>query len=322
MTPHNSNDTLALFRTLQADGTLLQHVRMAGSISLVCDNRKQRTHVGETKIHLHESAFPPFERLCEIVETSHATGRPVAIHCVTEAELVFALAALSEASVQAGDRIEHASVTPPELMEQLRELDLTVVTQPNFIAERGDAYLADVPPREQDWLYRCRGFLTTGIGLAGGTDAPFGDADPWNAMRAAVTRTTKSGELLGPSECLTPEQALALFLGSSAAPTTPRRITVGERADLCLLTAPWSQAREPPLQRSGRGNATRRRANLRRRQPTPTLTPPRPGSFCSTRPCRRCVAGQCVGGCSHNRPHPESAPYPARAAEKTSRRLP
>ena len=243
MTPHNSNDTLALFCALQADGTLLQHVRMAGSIDLASDNQEGQTHVGETKIHLLEAALPPFEQLCEIVDTSHAGNRPVAIHCVTEAELVFALAALAETSVEAGDRIEHASVTPPELLEQLCELDLTVVTQPNFIAERGDTYLADIPTHEHGWLYRCRGFLTRGIGLAGGTDAPFGGADPWNAMRAAVTRTTQSGQLLGPAERLTPEEALALFLGSPSAPTSPRRITVGARADLCLLRAPWSQAR-------------------------------------------------------------------------------
>ena len=32
------------------------------------------------------------------------------------------------------------------------------------------------------------------------TDMPFGDADPWAAMRAAVHRTTASGAVLGPAE--------------------------------------------------------------------------------------------------------------------------
>jgi predicted amidohydrolase YtcJ len=243
MTPRNSNATLALFGDLQADGTLLQHVRMAGSSNLTSAGPNEGLQVGETKIHLHETHLPPFERLCEIIDGSHSASRAVAIHCVTETELVFALAALREVSVLAGDRIEHASVTPPALLEQLRELNLAVVTQPNFITERGDAYLADVPPCERGWLYRCRGFLDAGIALAGGTDAPFGDADPWRAMRAAVTRTSQSGEIIGPEERLTPEEALALFLGDLATPTTPRRITVGGRADLCLLSAPWSHAR-------------------------------------------------------------------------------
>jgi predicted amidohydrolase YtcJ len=167
----------------------------------------------------------------------------VAVHCVTEAELVFALAAFREAGTRPGDRIEHASVTPPALLGQLAELRLTVVTQPNFVAERGDAYLAELPTCEHDWLYRCRSFLQHDIPLAGGTDAPFGNADPWAAMHAATHRQTQSGQPLGSGEALAPEQALALFLGHPETPAQPRKITTGAVADLCLLDRTWSEAR-------------------------------------------------------------------------------
>jgi predicted amidohydrolase YtcJ len=132
-------------------------------------------------------------------------------HYVTRAELVYALGALREAGATALDRIEHASITPPELLEEVRALGLTVVSQPGFIAERGDAYPDQVEAADQPWLYRLRGFLEAGVPLAGSTDAPFGAADRWAAMQAAVSRRSAGGRVLGAGEALSPEQALALF---------------------------------------------------------------------------------------------------------------
>ena len=53
-------------------------------------------------------------------------------------ELVFAVTALSAAGGRTGDRIEHAAVAPPDAVVLLADLPVAVVTQPNFIRERGD----------------------------------------------------------------------------------------------------------------------------------------------------------------------------------------
>jgi predicted amidohydrolase YtcJ len=160
-------------------------------------------------------------------------------------ELVLACGAFAAAGARAGDRIEHAAVMTPELAEWVARLALTVVTQPGFIRERGDSYLRDVDAADRAWLYRCRGVLDAGIPLGGGTDAPYGDPDPWLAMQAAVTRRTLAGEMIGANERLTPEQALALFTAPRTAPGgAARAIAVGEAADLCVLDRPWAHARE------------------------------------------------------------------------------
>ena len=231
----NDEDTASRFQNLK----LSQNVRLMGDESLAA---------GARKLMLDDAALPAFDDFCLRIARAHSCGRTVAIHCVTRTELVFALAALRDAGVRPGDRIEHASVADGAALDLLNQVSpdaaITVVTQPNFVAERGDRYLADVEPADHDHLYRCQGFLDAGIPLGGGTDAPFGEPEPWAAMRAAVNRRTRGGRILGAREALTPERALALFTTPLDDPGgTPRRVAVGALADLCLLDRPWGEAR-------------------------------------------------------------------------------
>lgn len=153
------------------------------------------------KLLLDDSTLPPVDELAGTIAAVHAAGRTVAVHCVTRLQLVAALAA----GVGPGDRIEHGAVIPRELDDRLH--GITVCTQPNFVAERGEQYRAEVDPDDLPHLYRCGSLLRQGIEVLGGTDAPFGGADPWAAMRAAVSRD------LVPEERVTAEQALGLFAG-------------------------------------------------------------------------------------------------------------
>ena len=197
------------------------------------------------KLILDEAALPSFEALCAAIVAAHARARGVAIHCVGRAELALAASALAEAGPRADDRLEHAAVAPPELVELVATTGVSVVTQPNFLEERGDDYLREVEARDLPWLYRGRGWLEAGVRLAGGSDAPFGAPDPWRAIRAAVSRLTRAGVTLGEAERLAPERALALFLGPLGDPGgAPRRVALGAPADLCLLDRPWRSARE------------------------------------------------------------------------------
>jgi predicted amidohydrolase YtcJ len=222
---------------------LRQRLLVMGSPELP-ESAQPRLRRGPLKLLLDERELPAPESLQDAIAAAHRTGRTVALHCTTRAELVVATAALGAAGARAGDRLEHASVAPPDLVEQIAQLGLTVVTQPGFLYERGDAYAREVEPRDQPWLYRARGFLEAGVPLGAGTDAPFGEPDPWQAMRAAVERRSAAGLELAPPERLTPEQALALFTTPADDPGgRPRRLQPGGPADLCLLDRPWARAR-------------------------------------------------------------------------------
>jgi predicted amidohydrolase YtcJ len=185
---------------------------------------------------LHDDGLD-LDELSAWIGTRHERGAIVALHCVTAAQLVVSIAALRAAGPRSGDRIEHAAVVPDDCLADLAELGVLVVTQPNFVAERGDQYLTDVPRDEHHQLWRAASLLAAGIPVASSTDFPFGHPDPWAAMRAAVNRTTASGVVLGGQERIDARTALAMFLGSAEHPAQPRSVTPGGPADLCVLAA-------------------------------------------------------------------------------------
>ncbi|KMS59638.1 hydrolase [Novosphingobium barchaimii LL02] len=242
MSPRNDPVIAGHFAQQRAERRLLQSTVLAGGLTLA-EAEQDSWRLGPLKLHLHEAALPDFDEAIGFIRAGHAQGRALAVHCVTEVELVFTLALLEVAGSMPGDRIEHVSVAAPELVERMAALGLYACVQPHFIAERGDRYLADVEPRHHRDLYRLRSLRKAGIVMAGGSDAPYGSADPWQAMAAAISRCTPSGTCIGPDEALTPEETLALYIADPQDLSRARRIAPGEPADLCLLGLPWSDAR-------------------------------------------------------------------------------
>ncbi len=192
------------------------------------------------KLHYHDHDLPPLADLARLVAREHERDRPVAAHCVTEAELWLVLAAIEQSGPHPGDRIEHAALCSDDAMEAIARLDLTVVTQPQFLTERQAAYRAEVPPHQHAQLWRLGAFLRHGVRLAAGSDHPFGGLGPWQAMAAACNRPDGFGH----DEAISPEQALALYtkpVCNAGAPS--RQVEAGTVADLCLLSRPWQDVR-------------------------------------------------------------------------------
>ncbi|HEY6574202.1 MAG TPA: amidohydrolase family protein, partial [Mycobacterium sp.] len=185
---------------------------------------------------LHDDALDLAELTTWIARRHEAHGG-VALHCVTAAQLVVTIAALDSAGMRPGDRIEHAAVVPDDCVADLARLGVLVVTQPNFVAERGDQYLADVPADEHHQLWRVASLLAADVKVVLSTDMPFGDADPWAAMRAAVHRTTAAGAVLGSAERIDARTALQMFLGEADRPTKTRTVAPGAPANLCVTAA-------------------------------------------------------------------------------------
>jgi predicted amidohydrolase YtcJ len=233
-----------LFEAARAAGDLPQQLMLMGAGALPASDAYR---VGPVKILLDDDGLGDLDAMCGTIAFARDERRAVAVHCVSAPQLAFTLAAFETAGARRGDRIEHGGMIDSAATVEIARLGLTVVTQPGFVAERGDQYRADLSPGEIADLYPCASLLRAGVPVAASSDAPYTSPDPWAAMAAAMRRTTRSGVVLGAAERVGGETALGLYLGALAAPGgPPRRIAVGEPADLCLLKTPRAIALAAP----------------------------------------------------------------------------
>ena len=222
------------------EGEILQHAYLMGDDSL---------DFGHLKILLDEDNLPPLNELEARIRRAREKERGIAFHCVTHIELLFAIAALNSCAdldpqIQFADRIEHGAMIFDDVLPMLRALNLSVITQPGFLYERGPQYQQNLTEHELAHLYRHRTLLDAGIKVGLSSDSPYGPLNPWQVMQSSVARRTAGGVVVGARDCVSPEQALAGYLSSVNAPGgVVRRIAVGEPADMCLLTRPWSDVK-------------------------------------------------------------------------------
>jgi len=226
-------------------GALPQSITLLGAPNDHAESaRLQR---GPRKLLLPDHALPPFDEIVEWIRHTHQADRAVAVHCVTRQSLLMTLAALEAADHLPGDRIEHAAVVPPEARATLAAHRIGVVTQPRFVADRGDHYLAEVDPEDRDLLYPYASLVAAGVPVAPSSDAPFGDPDPWRAMAAAAERRTPDGAVVNETERVSAAQVLAGYLSPASHPGgPPRMVAPGIPADLCLLQVPLTEALRTP----------------------------------------------------------------------------
>lgn len=257
-TPDLSADSLDMLRAAMVAGRIRQRVQLLG-VPLdmpdvaASDSANGMLTRGPYKIVIADSNLPEPDHLIDVIGRSHSIGRPVAVHCVSVEALVLLLFVFDEVGSIDGDRIEHASVVPADCISRIRELRLRVVTQPGFIADRGDDYLSDVDSRDLPGLYRCASLLDHSVPLALSSDAPYGPLDPWIVIAAAVNRRTPAGALVGSSETIDPAAALDAYLSPADDPGgAPVRLTVGGDADLVVLSAPLSDVLAHPSSRAVR----------------------------------------------------------------------
>jgi predicted amidohydrolase YtcJ len=233
-TPTDALGHLAKLAGAAMSGDLPFRVTVMGGIGLVDAAMPAPLGRGPVKLMVPDGEGVDLDGLAASIALAHEHGRPVALHCVTAVAAAISLAAWDLVGAIPGDRLEHGSVLSDDVVDALVDLGIRIVTQPAFVHDRGDHYLAEVEGDEVPLLYRCGSLFDAGLEVWGSSDAPFGPDDPWLAMRTAVDRRTRSGAVLGSGERVTPERALAMW-GSDE----PR---VGAVADLVLLDGPLAAA--------------------------------------------------------------------------------
>jgi predicted amidohydrolase YtcJ len=213
-------------------GALPQRLVMMGSEELEAG---EGYTLGPLKLLLDEREPPEPDALANRIRWARRAGRAVAAHCVTDGELALYLAALQLAGgARTGDRIEHGGMIPAAFVPTIAEAELTVVTNPAFLHDRGDRYRATIAQDRWPELYPAAGLARAGIALFAGSDAPYANVDPWLGMRSARDRLTAAGEVISPGERLTAIAAMQLYCSGKIASGAPADLMLckGELADV------------------------------------------------------------------------------------------
>jgi predicted amidohydrolase YtcJ len=143
------------------------------------------------------------------------------------------------------NRIEHAEVLPPDLLDDLADLGLVISAQPAFEPVWGGPdgmYLARLGEERASWTNPYRALADRGIGLAFGSDSNVTPMDPWGTVHAAENR-------LRPGHDVSRLEAVSMStLGGRHAARQERYVGVvraGMRADLAAFEGDPYAADDP-----------------------------------------------------------------------------
>lgn len=192
----------------------------------------------------HGSMVISTEELEKKVLEYHREGFQVAIHAIGDRAILQVIAAYEKAlkafpRANHRHRIEHTTVTTPEIIERIAELELIPVPQPTFLNAAGDVYKSVLQPKVADRLKPLKTFVERGIKAAGSSDCPVVTSSPLFGIYCAMTRETKSHSVLSPNERLSLEEALQLYTVNAAyaafAEHEQGTLEIGKFADAVVL---------------------------------------------------------------------------------------
>ena len=191
----------------------------------------------------------------DFVRINHEAGYQVTAHAVGDLSVEMFLAALEKAlgPNPAGSfhRIEHCALTDERLIEQLRRLKITPISNPGFFYENASAYIRYYGDRVRH-MFPLKSYLEKGIPTALGSDAPVISANPMIGLYGAVCRRDKcSGETAGREQRVGLLDAIRMYTynGALASMEADRKgsIEAGKLADLTVLSCNLLQCPEDAL---------------------------------------------------------------------------
>ncbi|MGO1548463.1 MAG: amidohydrolase [Nesterenkonia sp.] len=171
-------------------------------------------------------------------------GLRLAIHGIGERAIEQALGALDKLDeddfvVSQRTRIEHCALPTESQLKRIQQKNLIAASSIGFIYHLGDSYLSALGPERAGRAYPHSTFNDWGICAPGNSDSPVTNGNPWEGIYAAVTRTTRSGAVLGAEEGISLSQAIKAYTRDAAYTSfeenTLGTLRPGAHADLQIL---------------------------------------------------------------------------------------
>ena len=176
------------------------------------------------------------------IEKFDRAGYQVSVHAQGDRALEMLLNAF-ERTMDGGNPLRHqivhaGNLTPPQI-DRVKEMGLYISSQANFFSLLGDGFMEAYGPGRNQELYRFKTLLKKGIKLGFSSDCPVAEPNPLIGMRDSICRKTARGQDFGPAECLTAEQAVALYTREAAYFSFEEKergtLREGKMADLVVL---------------------------------------------------------------------------------------
>lgn len=186
----------------------------------------------------------PETELPERIRWVHDQGWEMDIHtCGDEAQRVsvkaFADAHEANPRPELRHRVHHAYLPTPDTIERMARHRIPAIISTPFIRAMGESFVLSLGEERAGRMMPFRSYLDHGVPLAGSSDTPVADHNPWVGMATALTRETVTGRVLGADQVLTPMEALALYTTGAAFAMGREhelgRIAEGYLADLIVL---------------------------------------------------------------------------------------
>jgi predicted amidohydrolase YtcJ len=121
----------------------------------------------------------------------------------------------------------------------MAKLQIPAVVSDPFILNLGESFMTSLGEDRAAGVMPMRTYIDAGIPLAGSSDSPVSDFNPWTGICAAVMRQTVAGRSLGQNQRISTREALRSYTIGGAHATGRERylgsIEPGKLADLIVL---------------------------------------------------------------------------------------
>ena len=189
----------------------------------------------------------PPDELARVVTEASARGFQVCVHAIGDRANTLALDAFARAFARSPRdhraRVEHAQILTEADVARFRALGVLPSMQATHCTSDMAWAEERLGPDRLRFAYAWRSLLATGALIAGGSDFPVEDANPFLGLSASVTRRPPGADDRGwqPEQRMTREEAVRSFTTWNARAAFQERelgsLEPGKRADLIALSA-------------------------------------------------------------------------------------
>lgn len=135
------------------------------------------------------------ERLKKLTQQADELGMQLSIHAIGDKALTYTLDALSETRNKLlRHRIEHLQLVNEEHLQNMKKLNVIAVIQPVFVATDGPWAEKRLGRERVQQSYPLKSVLNQGIRVAGSSDCPVTEADPFLELYYSVSNRYLNGE--------------------------------------------------------------------------------------------------------------------------------